>query len=510
MVPSIKAENADPTKRTREAETMGSLAFLLVDKTRGFVEACYERGDLDAALAYLDPSHATCYGYIADLSAFNADDVARLLDASCSFARRIGSRIVSHECHLAYRNESCAVVLSSLRTRATKGCAADEYVRRLTFVYAPVAGDWRIVHVHSSAPDASAGEAASRGLTARDVGAVDVDAVLSQAKVERERYEIVSELSDDVIYEYDVARDTLHLFSTRFGENPDIRRNKIVVEHCKSTLDPGGFVHPDDRERYAADTRLLSQAKPEPGTEHDAYAYVYRLRPVFFFDGRKGERDAYVHQRVLGRRIYDGEGRLVKYVGKIVDVSGEYELLEQSSTDALTRAYNRSYLQSRLREYCASKQPDVSYACLLADVDCFKSVNDQFGHLVGDDLLTSFVDTARALFRTSDVVARLGGDEFMVFMRDVYDPRVVMGRSEALIAAFRSTAAARGLPHDVSLSVGVVVSQDPHPFSELYRRADIALYCAKAAGKNCAVPYLEGMAYPECDCLAKPAPSLGD
>ena len=488
---------------------MGSLAFLLVDKTRGFVEACFERGDLDAALAFLDPSHATCYGYVADLSAFSADDVARLLDASCSFARRIGSRIVSHECHLAYRNESCAVVLSSLRTRATKEGAADEYVRRLTFVYAPFAGDWRIVHVHSSAPDAPAGEAASRGLTVRDVGAVDVDAVLSQAKVERERYEIVSELSDDVIYEYDVARDTLHLFSTRFGENPDIRRNKIVVEHCMDTLDPGGFVHPDDRERYVDDMRLLSQVRSEPGTEHAAYAYVYRLRPVFFFDGCGGERDGYVHQRVLGRRICDGEGRLVKYVGKIVDVSEEYELLEQSSIDALTRAYNRSYLQSRLREYCASKQPDVSYACLLADVDCFKSVNDQFGHLVGDDLLTSFVDTARALFRTSDVVARLGGDEFMVLMRDVYDPRVVMERSEALIAAFRDTAVERGLPHDVSLSVGVVVSRDPHPFSELYRRADIALYRAKAEGKNRAVPYCEGMAYPEGG-HAKPASSLGD
>ena len=213
-----------------------------------------------------------------------------------------------------------------------------------------------------------------------------------------------------------------------------------------------------------------------------------------------------MHQRVMGRRIYDAEGRLVRYVGKIVDVSEEYELLEQSSIDALTKAYNRSYLQGRLREYCSSKQPDVSYACLLADVDYFKSVNDQFGHLVGDNLLTAFVDTARTLFRSSDIVARLGGDEFMVLMRDVYDPRVAMERSEALIGAFRTMAADRGFPHDVSLSVGVVVERDPHPFSELYRRADIALYRAKAEGKNRAVSYLEGMAYPEGGTLAKPVP----
>lgn len=494
-----------------KAGDMGNLAFLLVDKTREFVEACYERGDLDAALACLDPVHTTCYGYASELHAFDTDAVARLLDASCAFARRIGSRIVSHECHLSYRNESCAIVLSNLRTRATKGDAGDgpsrdEYVRRLTFVYAPDGDDWRIVHMHSSAPDAPHNPLASRRMTARDVGALDLDAVLSQAKVERERYEIVSELSDDVIYEYDVALDTLYLFSTRFGATPDIRRNKIVVEHCLGTLNPEGFVHPDDRERYAADAHMLSQAQPEPGTEHDAYAYVYRLRPVFFFGGYKGEREGYVHQRVMGRRIYDAEGRLVRYVGKIVDVSEEYELLEQSSIDALTKAYNRSYLQGRLREYCSSKQPDVSYACLLADVDYFKSVNDQFGHLVGDNLLTAFVDTARTLFRSSDIVARLGGDEFMVLMRDVYDPRVAMERSEALIGAFRAMAADRGFPHDVSLSVGVVVERDPHPFSELYRRADIALYRAKAEGKNRAVSYLEGMAYPEGGTLAKPVP----
>ena len=518
MVASIERARHRRDEVDEEAETMGNLAFMLVDKTRGFVEACYEQGDLDAALAYLDPARTTCYGYASELHAFDTDDVARLLGASCAFARRIGSRIISHECRLTYRNEACAIVLSSLRTRATKGDVEgepsdDEYARRLTFVYAPVGDDWLIVHMHSSAPDASDGPLASRSMTGRDVGAVDLDAVLSQAKIERERYEIVSELSDDVIYEYDVALDALYLFSTRFGESPDIRRNKIVVEHCLDTLNPEGFVHPDDRERYIADALMLTQAQPESGTEHDAYAHVYRLRPVFFFGGYKGEREGYVHQRIMGRRVYDAEGRLVKYVGKIVDVSEEYELLEQSSTDALTRAYNRSYLQDRLREYCASKQPDVSYACLLADVDYFKSVNDQFGHLVGDNLLTAFVDTARTLFRTSDLVARLGGDEFMVFMRDVYDPRVAMERSEALIGAFRTMAADCGFPCDVSLSVGVVVERDPHPFSELYRRADVALYRAKAEGKNRAVSYAEGMVYPEGDGLMKPnAPTrlLGD
>ena len=109
-----------------KAGDMGNLAFLLVDKTREFVEACYERGDLDAALSCLDPVRATCYGYASELHAFDTDAVARLLGASCAFARRIGSRIVSHECHLAYRNETCAVVLSSLRTRATKGDAEGE------------------------------------------------------------------------------------------------------------------------------------------------------------------------------------------------------------------------------------------------------------------------------------------------------------------------------------------------------------------------------------------------
>lgn len=170
--------------------------------------------------------------------------------------------------------------------------------------------------------------------------------------------------------------------------------------------------------------------------------------------------------------------------------------MQQLQTDALTGACNRTYLLSRLADLTRAKQPDVAFAFLLVDVDCFKAVNDNLGHLIGDDVLVGLVGIAKLLFRESDVVARLGGDEFMVFMADVYDPAIVSEKSAALIEYFGDLTCACGAPPEVGLSVGEVVAFDVPSFEEVYRRADIALYWAKAHGKNCVARYEDGMEYP--------------
>src|SRR4029079_12714691 len=120
----------------------------------------------------------------------------------------------------------------------------------------------------------------------------------------------------------------------------------------------------------------------------------------------------------------------------------------------------------------------------LADLDHFKSINDRFGHAVGDRVLQVFADTTRANLGASDLVGRLGGEEFaMVF----YD----CGRDKALAATERIRLTFEGAAGDVAgrptggtVSMGMVIAEtNLFDISSLLAQADQALYCAKERGR---------------------------
>jgi diguanylate cyclase (GGDEF)-like protein len=122
-----------------------------------------------------------------------------------------------------------------------------------------------------------------------------------------------------------------------------------------------------------------------------------------------------------------------------------------------------------------------SYAVLLIDIDNFKHINDSYGHVVGDSVLVSVAKAIRESVRDRDVVARLGGDEFLVFSPacDEASAREVVARILNRVAAQNDVAYA------YTLSVGICIeSSTVTEFDVMYRRADEAMYRAKAAGKN--------------------------
>jgi diguanylate cyclase (GGDEF)-like protein len=128
---------------------------------------------------------------------------------------------------------------------------------------------------------------------------------------------------------------------------------------------------------------------------------------------------------------------------------------------------------------------DKPTAVLLVDLDHFKSVNDRFGHAIGDRVLQVFAETACANVKSSDLVGRLGGEEFAAVLCDA-------GREEALIMAerIRSAFAAAatevdGRPVMSTVSIGMVINDDPtFDVSALLAQADQALYHAKERGRN--------------------------
>lgn len=513
-----------PTKARADAvlrEGLGGMsgsASQFIDVANKFVEAYYEQGDFEAAASCLDRQRVTWFGASSGVWASEWSDVERLLRARCRRSIAASFHILEHECRVAFRDCGCAVVLS--RVKISRGNAhAKAFVRRISFVFAPDAWTkWRIVHVHVSAPDSSTvGNAAlEEGAQSAEstISTPEEQALLERLRVERERYEIVMELTDDIIFEYDVFDDALEIFMTHLADANAHARNRYVVERFTERSDPYAYVHPDDVPCFWGHVRSLPKVAPARAGQRVTHSLDCRMRASLFggnadiYDGEdealsgteagKRHTDAvFQPRRILYRCVYDAEATLVKVVGKIVDISEEVELLQQSTTDALTGAFNRTYAQNQLADYLRTKQPDTSFACILMDVDSFKQVNDLFGHPIGDSLLNALVEYAHGLFRGSDVVARLGGDEFMVLMWDVREASVVCEKAEALGKLLGMAARSWGLPDGVSLSFGVSIQKDTASFADLHHQADVALYRAKAAGKDRVVIYEPGMTYPQ-------------
>jgi len=161
------------------------------------------------------------------------------------------------------------------------------------------------------------------------------------------------------------------------------------------------------------------------------------------------------------------------------------ELRVRAQTDALTGLPNRRHFFEEGLKAVAAAGRDSVLSALLLDIDHFKSINDSFGHPVGDEVLRELAIRSRGLLRGHDLMARIGGEEFAVLLPYTRPPEAV-DIAERLRAAFAGIpVATQGGPVPVTISLGgAMLSTAGESFEGLLRRADVALYEAKRAGRN--------------------------
>jgi diguanylate cyclase (GGDEF)-like protein len=154
--------------------------------------------------------------------------------------------------------------------------------------------------------------------------------------------------------------------------------------------------------------------------------------------------------------------------------------------DSLTGLANRrAFLDSAAQLTQTQTARDVPVAVFMIDLDRFKSVNDRFGHSIGDEVLRIFAESAQANLRPSDIVARLGGEEFAVLLADACRDNAfkVAERIRATFAAMAAIVGGHAV--NATASIGVAIIQDPQQdVLALLSQADQALYRAKARGRN--------------------------
>ena len=161
--------------------------------------------------------------------------------------------------------------------------------------------------------------------------------------------------------------------------------------------------------------------------------------------------------------------------------------LQLSITDGLTGLYNYRHFCERLeQEIARSRRYHVPLGLLVIDIDRFKTFNDRFGHLLGDEVLKLVAHRIRSNTRDVDFVARYGGEEFCVILQEVGAAEIVAfaERIREAVAAARVEIPGHG-SQGVTVSIGAVVSQDGEPAAhEFIGRADAALYRSKEGGRN--------------------------
>ncbi|MFO1394038.1 MAG: EAL domain-containing protein [Steroidobacteraceae bacterium] len=163
----------------------------------------------------------------------------------------------------------------------------------------------------------------------------------------------------------------------------------------------------------------------------------------------------------------------------------EEQLRQLAFHDSLTLLANRSLFWNRVEHALAlAERTGHRVAVMFIDLDNFKNVNDSLGHDAGDRLLRAAAQRLVQSTRASDTVARLGGDEFAILLEGIADETDVERLTSPIATAFSKPLIVDGREADTAASIGVACSQPGDQAEHLLRKADIAMYNAKSAGKS--------------------------
>jgi len=188
--------------------------------------------------------------------------------------------------------------------------------------------------------------------------------------------------------------------------------------------------------------------------------------------------------------VKDDRDMIINYVLMLSDVSeiqrSREELEHVATHDALTNLPNRILFQDRLHQAIKRCQRnDTVGGLFFMDLDRFKTVNDNLGHQIGDNLLIQVTKRLQNICRKTDTLARLGGDEFTLIVEDVEKVEELSIIAEKILNMFLEPFELGNYKLDVSSSIGVsVFPQDSMDPGELIRHADTAMYSAKENGRN--------------------------
>jgi diguanylate cyclase (GGDEF)-like protein/PAS domain S-box-containing protein len=298
------------------------------------------------------------------------------------------------------------------------------------------------------------------------------------------------------ITERKIAEEQLRKLSLAVEQSPE----SIVITNLKAEIEyvNEAFIQKTGYSRdevLGKNPRILHSGKTSPETFAGLWEAMTQGQPwKGEFHNRRNDGSEYFEQAVI-TPIRQKDGSITHFVAVKEDITARKAAEERINTlafyDPLTNLPNRRLLLDRLQQALASSTRSARYGALLfIDLDNFKTLNDTLGHDIGDLLLQQVAQRLTGCVREGDTVSRLGGDEFVVMLEDLSESaRDAATQAETvgekILARLNQAYQLASHEHRSTPSIGVTLFVGHQGnIDELLKRADMAMYQAKAAGRN--------------------------
>lgn len=289
-------------------------------------------------------------------------------------------------------------------------------------------------------------------------------------------YQTLVAYNGDIIFEWDLNTDKFSTTSNWF----DIFGYIPPSDNFTNTLENSPNIHPEDKQLFKEylETIQFSSYTRKNGKYYGKLEV--RIRNVYH---------KYVWCKFSLITSYSEQNLPYKISGMItnIDFNKKHQetLVEKAQRDLLTGLYNKATTTQMIEDWLKNSPMDKSGALILIDLDGFKALNDNFGHLFGDAVLADIATTIKNTFVATDIVGRIGGDEFLVFSKEIYSLTVLKKNLKRLNLALSRTYQSNKTTYCISASIGIAL----HPahgkdYKKLFAKADQAMYYIKNHGKN--------------------------
>lgn len=288
-------------------------------------------------------------------------------------------------------------------------------------------------------------------------------------ELEEERYRVATEISNDILFEYKMIEDVM-IFADKFSEL--YGKNSVITNFSKCNSEFLDCICQEDVGVFTEYTRALRSGKEMVESE-------FRLRD---------ETGGYVWCHTRGKTIFDEGKRPIRVIGKVVNIDlhkKELQKLEyKAKRDPLTNVYNKNTTKD-LIDQLIGLNPGEHHVFMFIDIDDFKNINDTYGHLKGDHVLTYVINQIKEIFGEGEILGRIGGDEFVVFISNVEEVTIAKEKAGLIQKALGAVYEDEEDMISVSGSIGIsIYPQDGFNYNELLCSADKAMYQVKESGKD--------------------------